>query len=131
MSSKFSQHLVREYKRSSNVSIKLSLGFPIAADRLHKKELGGGTILDLGVYTIQMAQLVFEGEMPRVTAAGHLGPGGCDESASITLTYDNGRTATLVTHSRAQLPNEVVCHLKQNHQDSFRLSLLEQRECSN
>ena len=106
-------------------------GFPLVTDRLHKKELGGGTILDLGVYTVQMAQLVFGGEMPRVTAAGHLGPGGCDESASITLTYDNGRTATLVTHSRAQLPNEVICHLKQNHQDSFRLSLLEQRECSN
>ena len=88
----------------------LYLGFPIVAERLHKKELGGGTILDLGVYTVQLAQLLCGGEMPGVVAAGHLGPGGCDESASITLTYSNGRTATLVTHSRAQLPNEVVCH---------------------
>ena len=43
----------------------------------------------------------------QVVAAGHLGPGGCDESASVTLTYSGGRTATLATHSRVTLPNEV------------------------
>ena len=81
----------------------------IEAERLHKKELGGGTILDLGVYTVQLAQLVFRGEEPgAVVAGGHLGAGGCDESASITLTYSGGRTATLATHSRAQMPNEVI-----------------------
>ena len=47
------------------------------------------------------------GEMPAVTAAGHLGPGGCDESASMSLTYTSGATATLATHSKVQLPNEV------------------------
>ena len=82
-------------------------GFPITADRLHKKELGGGTVLDLGVYTIQFAQLIFGGEMPVVTAAGHLGPGDCDMSASMTLTYPSGGTASLATHSEVQLPNEV------------------------
>lgn len=82
-------------------------GFPITADRLHKKELGGGTVLDLGVYTIQFAQLIFGGETPVVTAAGHLGPGGCDLSASMTLTYPSGGTASLATHSEVQLPNEV------------------------
>ena len=45
--------------------------------------------------------------MPAVTAAGHLGPGGCDESASMSLTYTSGATATLATHSKVQLPNEV------------------------
>ena len=42
----------------------------------------------------------------QVVAAGHLGPEGCDESASVTLTYSRGRTATLATHSRVTLPNE-------------------------
>jgi len=83
-----------------------TFGFAIEADRLHKKELGGGSILDLGIYPIQLAQLVFGGEMPRVLSAGHLGPGGCDDNSSITLVYSNGRTATLVTHSRVHLPNE-------------------------
>lgn len=80
----------------------------IEVDRLHKKELGGGSILDLGVYTVQLAQLVFGGEEPRVVATGHLGQEGCDESASLSLTYPGGRTATLVTHSRVNLPNEAV-----------------------
>ena len=43
----------------------------------------------------------------QVVAAGHLGPGGCDESASLVLTYSGGRTATLATSSRVNLPNEV------------------------
>ena len=33
--------------------------------RIHKKELGGGTVLDLGIYVIQLAQLVFGGEEPQ------------------------------------------------------------------
>ena len=76
--------------------------------RLDKKELGGGSILNLGVYTVQLAQLVYGGEEPTVTASGHLGQEGCDESASISLTYSNGRTATLVTHSRVNLPNQAI-----------------------
>ena len=43
----------------------MSAGFAIQADRLHKKELGGGTVLDLGIYVIQLAQLVFGGEEPQ------------------------------------------------------------------
>ena len=41
-------------------------------------------------------------------ASGHLGQEGCDESASISLPYSQGRTATLVTHSRVNLPNQAV-----------------------
>lgn len=85
-----------------------TFGDVISAPRMHQKALGGGTILDLGIYTIQAAQLVFGGEEPVVTAAGQLGEDGCDESASITLTYSAGRTATLLTHSRVKLPNEAV-----------------------
>ena len=85
-------------------------GFAIEADRLHKKELGGGSILDLGIYTVQLAQLIFGGEMPQVLSAGHLGPEGCDENSSMTLIYSSGRTASLVTHSRVNLPNEVKQH---------------------
>ena len=49
--------------------MKMSAGFAIQADRLHKKELGGGTVLDLGIYVIQLAQLVFGGEEPQQVAS--------------------------------------------------------------
>ena len=81
-----------------------SFGEVIGAPRMHSKELGGGTILDLGIYTIQLAQLVFGGEEPLVVGAGHQGEDGCD----VTLIYTKGRTATLVTHSRVQLPNNAT-----------------------
>ena len=39
--------------------------------RLRKKSLGGGCVLDLGVYAIQMALLVFDHEEPeKIIASG-------------------------------------------------------------
>ncbi|CAL8116953.1 unnamed protein product [Orchesella dallaii] len=77
-------------------------------DRLKLKELGGGTVLDLGVYCVQFAELVF-GERPlKVISGGHMNANGVDESSSTTLVFSNGRTATLLTHARVELPNEAV-----------------------
>ena len=71
----------------------------------------------------QAAQLVFGGEEPVVTAAGQLGEDGCDESASITLTYSAGRTATLLTHSRVKLPNEVCGQNIKSNRTSCKLNV--------
>lgn len=78
------------------------------------KELGGGTILDLGVYTIQFASLVFNGERPEsIAASGHKNEDGVDMSMSATLSYKNGRTATIATNGAVALPNEaIVCGTK-------------------
>lgn len=66
------------------------------AHRLFAADLGGGSILDLGVYVISMAQH-FLGDPDRVTATGRLFPNGVDASASISLGYADGRGATLAT----------------------------------
>jgi len=71
------------------------------------KELGGGTVLDIGVYCTQFASFVFNGEKPlKVITGGHLNSDGVDESVSTTLIYSGGRTATFVTHSKIEMPNE-------------------------
>ena len=63
--------------------------------------------MDLGVYAIQFACLIFNNEMPRtVRAAGCLNEEGVDLSVSATFLYDGDRTATVVTHSLVDLPNE-------------------------
>jgi len=87
-----------------------SFGFNLEqVERLTTKELGGGTILDLGVYTIQFASFVFDGEKPTsITAAGHLNEEGVDMSMSATLLYKNGRMATIMTNAMATLPNEGI-----------------------
>jgi predicted dehydrogenase len=64
--------------------------------RLFAPDLGGGAILDLGVYVISIAQH-FLGTPSGVTATGTLFPNGTDAGASMLLSYDDGRGATLAT----------------------------------
>ena len=68
---------------------------------------GGGTILNMGVYTIQMVCLAFGHEKPnRITAVGHLNEDRVDFCMSALLTYPGNRTATMLTHSALQLSNK-------------------------
>jgi dihydrodiol dehydrogenase / D-xylose 1-dehydrogenase (NADP) len=65
-------------------------------ERVRSKELGGGGVLDLGIYPIQFACLMFNHEEPiEITASGHLMPSGVDECMNITLKYSNQRIALI------------------------------------
>jgi dihydrodiol dehydrogenase / D-xylose 1-dehydrogenase (NADP) len=98
---------IREGSIGDVTNVFVSFGKYIEAARLHTKELGGGTVLDLGVYCVQLASLAMGKVSPdKVIAGGHLGPGGVDESTSSTVLYSGNRTATLVTSSRVDLPDE-------------------------
>jgi|SRR5882724_309443 len=90
--------------------VNASLGAVIAnVDRLAKKELGGGTVLDLGVYTINIVEQVFNGETPeKIKAVGHLNKNGVDFDSSVALQFKGEKTATISTHSLVQLPNEAI-----------------------
>lgn len=70
------------------------------------KELGGGTILDLGVYGLQFVFLIFDEDPLSIRAGGHLNDHGVDVSTSTTLLFKGGRTATIITHALIDLPNE-------------------------
>ena len=67
--------------------------------RLFDLALGGGSVLDLGVYPISFAQH-FLGRPDRVTATGTTYPNGADASAAIHLSYDDGRAAVAHLHAR-------------------------------
>jgi dihydrodiol dehydrogenase / D-xylose 1-dehydrogenase (NADP) len=88
--------------------VLVSFGVKIAeVDRLKLKELGGGSILDIGVYCVQFSQWVFGGETPlKIVGAGVMNSQGVDESTSVTLLYSGGRTATFVTNTKVEMPNE-------------------------
>ncbi|MGV0586716.1 Gfo/Idh/MocA family oxidoreductase [Mycobacteroides chelonae] len=64
-------------------------------DRLFSPTLGGGALLDLGVYVVSLAQY-FLGDPAAVVAHGSLFPTGVDAEAGLLLRYDDGRTATLL-----------------------------------
>jgi len=78
-------------------------------DRAKLKELGGGGILDIGIYCVQFALWVFDGERPtKIISGGHLNAHGVDECCSTTLIFEGGRTATLICHTRVTMENQAI-----------------------
>ncbi len=54
-------------------------------DRLAQPELGGGAVLDLGVYCINLATMVFGEKPQRIQATGTLLDTGVDETVNMLL----------------------------------------------
>lgn len=75
---------------SANLSYAIS-----EVPRLIQKELAGGALLDVGVYTVHFAGMIFGAEIEKVSAVCTYTDTGVDEQDSITLTYRDGRMAVL------------------------------------
>jgi len=87
--------------------VEVEFGFDLQqVDRLTKKELGGGTVLDLGVYTIQFAQFVFRSEPVSISAKGTLNENGVDVETEVELKYANGGVARFKTSALKELTNK-------------------------
>jgi predicted dehydrogenase len=74
------------------------------ANRLNLLELGGGALLDLGVYPISFASDLL-GTPEAVQATATLRSTGADAETGILLSYPAGRMATLYTSSASAGPN--------------------------
>ncbi len=77
------------------------------AHRLNALELGGGALLDLGVYPISLASDLL-GEPESVQAAATLKETGADTETSVILRYQGGRNAVIYTASNAAGPNRAA-----------------------
>ncbi|QGH68400.1 Gfo/Idh/MocA family protein [Pseudactinotalea sp. HY158] len=87
-----------------NVQAELGVSRPLdPRDRTFALDLGGGTILDLGVYVVSFAHLVL-GAPDRVSVSGSLLPTGTDAESAYLLAYEDGRAATLSTSFLAPSP---------------------------
>ncbi len=75
------------------------------ADRLFSLQLGGGALLDLGVYVVSFAQMLL-GTPDTVTAAGSRFPTGVDAEAALLLGWADGRSAALTCSLRSALPGQ-------------------------
>ena len=64
------------------------------AERLWNPELGGGALLDLGVYPVSLASMVF-GKPSTITSHAILTDENVDAATSVILSYANGGQATL------------------------------------
>lgn len=77
-------------------SLTANLGYSLAhVERLQNIGLGGGTVLDLSIYTLNFACMVFKEEVESIHAVCTKTERGVDGQNSITLKFENGRIATL------------------------------------
>lgn len=90
--------------------VDVSFGFKLdQVDRMAKKAQGGGTILDLGVYTIQASLWAFGGEEPEsIEATGSLNDEGCDMEMKGVLKFKNGGVARIQTSALEELKNTLT-----------------------
>ncbi len=90
-------------------SLTANLGYVLPhIERMQKPELAGGALLDLGVYPINFALMVFHEEVEQVTSAAVMSPAGVDWLNSITLTFRDGRMAVLHSNMLAQTDRQGV-----------------------
>lgn len=77
------------------------------AHRLFARELGGGALLDLGIYPVSLAWMIF-GAPEQVVSAAHLGSTGVDEQSAYILRFPKGQLAVLSTATRTAIPIDPV-----------------------
>lgn len=90
--------------------IQANFGFRTPVDRgsrVFDPVLGGGSLLDVGVYPIYLAHLLL-GAPDEMRTLAHLGETGVDEQAAVLLGYGDGAVAVLSSAIRATLPDTVV-----------------------
>jgi len=77
------------------------------AHRINALELGGGALLDLGIYPISFASQLF-GKPTSIVATSIPTPTGVDRSTTVILGYNLGRTAVTHCSSGERGPNKAV-----------------------
>lgn len=104
---------VREWLQGERIGqvrmLSADLGFRARCDpsaRLFNRELAGGALLDVGVYTVALAHMIF-GRCPEtIQALAHLGETGVDEQTVMSLRYAGGELARLACAVRTTTPQE-------------------------
>ncbi len=74
-----------------------------AGSRLYDMQLGGGSMLDIGVYPLFLALLLM-GKPDTIKSFSQLAPSGADETTSALLCYKNGNIAHIHSTIVAQTP---------------------------
>jgi predicted dehydrogenase len=104
---------VREWLASGAIGeprmLTADFGFRCAWDpqsRLLAPALAGGSLLDVGVYTVALAGMVFGPAPARITGLAHLGETGVDEQAAFVFGYPKGQLAVLASAVRTNTPQD-------------------------
>jgi predicted dehydrogenase len=90
--------------------VEATFGFSVPFDpesRMWNRELGGGTTLDQGVYTITLAHLIL-GVPSAVVGRGTIADTGVDSEAAVLLSFPGGEQALLATSMTTLFPQKAA-----------------------
>jgi len=90
---------------------RANLGFKadwIPKHRLFNPELGGGALLDVGVYCVSMSSMVFAKPPMKITGLAHIGQTRVDEQSALILSYDKGQLAVLTCAVSTNIVNDAI-----------------------
>jgi len=74
--------------------------------RIFNPALGGGALLDLGIYPISLASMIYGAQPETIVSTVHKHSTGVDDRALIAFEYANGATAAISTSSVVCMKNE-------------------------
>ncbi|GHU25587.1 dehydrogenase [Spirochaetia bacterium] len=108
---------VREWLRYGLIGeikmVEANFGFSVPwkpAERWLNPALGGGALLDAGVYPISLASMIFGGKKPeKIVSILNIGKTGVDEEVSAVLSY-NGRIANISTALCTKMVNDAYIY---------------------
>jgi dihydrodiol dehydrogenase / D-xylose 1-dehydrogenase (NADP) len=89
--------------------VRADFGFRSDLDpqgRLLNPLLGGGALLDVGIYPISFASMIFGPRPSAVASLPYIGPTGVDEQFSAVFGYEGGKLATLSAAIRTNTPQD-------------------------
>ena len=104
------RHLISSGAIGEPRLLQVDFGFRAPFDplqRLFNLDLGGGALLDVGVYCVSLSSMIF-GPPDRVTGLAHLGETGVDEQSAAILEHDGERISTISISIRTATPQEAM-----------------------
>lgn len=99
------------------VSLKADFGFQAAfkpESRLFNRDLGGGSLLDIGIYPLLLSLSLF-GKPEKIIAAAQIGSTNIDEDCGVILHYKNKQTAHLHSTLLARTPTEAYIYCEKGY----------------
>lgn len=89
-------HVKADYGRNTKVA---------NSHRLFNRELAGGALLDLGIYPISLASMIYKRAPMKITSSVTIGETGVDDSSFYFFEYDRKETAFLSSSLKINMPN--------------------------
>jgi dihydrodiol dehydrogenase / D-xylose 1-dehydrogenase (NADP) len=89
--------------------VKADFGFCCAwepENRLLNLKMGGGALLDVGIYPISLASMIFGVQPSNIQSIAHLGETGVDEQFMAVFGYQDGKIASLSGAIRTDTPQD-------------------------